>query len=206
VVLDEPIAGLDPVQIVEMRDLVRNLRGEHTVIVSSHILTEISETCDRILVIKEGEIRWQGSESELSAQLTHGMRVQVTVRVAGLDAAACEARARQALQGVADVEKVETVEASESGDDLCTLLVTGAADPRDELCRALVGGGVSVLELGRRRELEGLFLELVSEPEETDGRRRRKRKRAADAAEAAAAKLAAAETTAAETGQAKEEA
>ena len=69
VVLDEPIGGLDPVQIVEMRELVRNLRGEHTVVVSSHILTEISETCDRILVIKDGEIRWsRAPRSELSSR------------------------------------------------------------------------------------------------------------------------------------------
>jgi ABC-type multidrug transport system ATPase subunit len=58
VVLDEPISGLDPVQIVEMRELVKNLKGEHTVVLSSHILSEISETCDRILVINSGKIEW----------------------------------------------------------------------------------------------------------------------------------------------------
>ena len=66
VVLDEPISGLDPVQIVEMRELVRSLRGEHTVIVSSHILHEISETCDLILVIRDGQIVASGTEAELS--------------------------------------------------------------------------------------------------------------------------------------------
>ncbi|HVJ13966.1 MAG TPA: ABC transporter ATP-binding protein [Polyangiaceae bacterium] len=172
VVLDEPISGLDPVQIVEMRELVRSLRGEHTVVVSSHILTEISETCDRILVIKDGEIRWQGSEADLSSQLSQGMRVQITLRGG-------EAQARQVLQGIPAVENVETVDAAESGESLVTLVVTAAGDPRDELCRALVGAGIGVLELGRRRELEGLFLELVSEP--VDGERRKKKRRAQEA-------------------------
>jgi ABC-2 type transport system ATP-binding protein len=183
VVLDEPISGLDPVQIVEMRELVRNLRGEHTVVVSSHILTEISETCDRILVIKDGEIRWQGSEKDLSSQLSQGMRVQITLRVPGLDAGGGEARARQVLQSIPSVERVEAEEAAESGEGLVTLVVTAAGDPRDELCRALVGAGIGVLELGRRRELEGLFLELVSEP--LDGERRKKKRRALEAEPAA---------------------
>jgi len=72
VVLDEPISGLDPVQIVEMRELVKNLKGEHTVVLSSHILSEISETCDRILVINSGKIAWSGTESALSAELRQG--------------------------------------------------------------------------------------------------------------------------------------
>src|ERR1044071_9193711 len=55
-ILDEPTSGLDPRQIVEMRAMIRALRGEHTVLLSSHILSEISQTCDRLLIIQEGEI------------------------------------------------------------------------------------------------------------------------------------------------------
>ena len=66
VVLDEPISGLDPVQIVEMRDLVRSLGGEHTVVVSSHILSEIHETCDRIFVIRYGQVVASGTEKALA--------------------------------------------------------------------------------------------------------------------------------------------
>ena len=69
--LDEPISGLDPVQIVEMRELVRSLRGEHTTVLSSHILSEISETCDRLLVIRGGEIVASGSENELAFVIAH---------------------------------------------------------------------------------------------------------------------------------------
>lgn len=69
VVLDEPINGLDPVQIKEMRDLITRLKERHTVLVSSHILTEISQTCDRILVLQEGKLVFNGTEQELSSQM-----------------------------------------------------------------------------------------------------------------------------------------
>jgi ABC-2 type transport system ATP-binding protein len=73
-VLDEPITGLDPVQIVEMRELLRSLKGDHTILLSSHILSEISETCDRILVIKDGQIAAAGTETELTSKLRRGRR------------------------------------------------------------------------------------------------------------------------------------
>jgi ABC-2 type transport system ATP-binding protein len=71
-ILDEPSAGLDPAQIVEMRNLLRGLHGEHTVLISSHFLTEISQTCDRLLVIHNGDLVGQGSEGELASAMGHG--------------------------------------------------------------------------------------------------------------------------------------
>ena len=70
VILDEPINGLDPAQIVEMRKLIRSLRERHTVLLSSHNLTEISASCDRLLVIKDGNLVDEGTEATLSAK--HG--------------------------------------------------------------------------------------------------------------------------------------
>src|SRR6476469_10168301 len=68
-ILDEPTSGLDPVQIVEMRQLIRSLRGSHTILLSSHNLPEISQTCDRLLVIQNGEIVAQDTEQELAKRL-----------------------------------------------------------------------------------------------------------------------------------------
>ena len=79
-ILDEPAAGLDPVQIVEMRNLVRRLRGEHTVLISSHFLAEISQTCDRLLVIQSGEIVAQGTEEEIAAALGTRGEIEVALR------------------------------------------------------------------------------------------------------------------------------
>jgi ABC-2 type transport system ATP-binding protein len=172
VVMDEPIAGLDPAQIVEMRKLVRSLGQDHTVVVSSHILSEISETCDRILVIRDGCVVASGSERELTEQLLHGMRIHVTVRKVGATDPAGEAAAR--LGTVPQVERAEVRPAAEMGQGLATLLVVASGDVRADIAQALVGSGFELLELGRSaRELESVFLELsgaqASEPRATNG-------------------------------------
>src|SRR5207245_7700010 len=64
-ILDEPTGGLDPVQIVEMRELIKRLGGQHTILLSSHILSEISQTCDRLLVIHEGRLAADGTEAAI---------------------------------------------------------------------------------------------------------------------------------------------
>ncbi len=156
VVLDEPISGLDPAQIVEMRALVRSLRGDHTVIVSSHILGEISETCDRLLVIRDGHIVASGTEAELVGQ-QQGVRVELSIR-AGADA---EPRLRAALARVDSAADVVIAPATESGHELLSARVTTDEDHRAAYCRAIVEEGLELIALGRsRRELESVFLEL----------------------------------------------
>jgi ABC-2 type transport system ATP-binding protein len=177
VVLDEPISGLDPVQIVEMRELVKNLKGEHTVVLSSHILSEISETCDRILVINSGKIEWSGTESELSVALRQGGRVAITVRVAEASTEAAQARAMEIARAVPGVSSVEAADASETGPGIASISVRGEGDLRDALCRALVRADVSVLGLGREQELESMFLELLGETGEGAPVRRKKKRR-----------------------------
>jgi ABC-2 type transport system ATP-binding protein len=160
VVLDEPISGLDPVQIVEMRDLVRRLAGEHTVLVSSHILGEISETCDRILVVGDGKIVASGSEAELTAELSGSNRVTLTVRcpVAG------RARLEQALGAVAEVTSVQETAATEAGQDVCSYQVGSRSEVRERLVAAAVSAGAGVLQIVRaERELESVFLRLAGE-------------------------------------------
>jgi ABC-2 type transport system ATP-binding protein len=170
VVLDEPISGLDPVQIVEMRGLVRNLGGDHTVVISSHNLTEISETCDRILVIRDGQIVASGTEAELSAQLGQGVRVDITLRLPAAGSAA-----EDVLRSVEGVRAVEAVDATEPGDRVATYHVSAERDVREALCRAAVGANFGILSLSRgERELESVFLEL-SRP--AAGARRAKKKR-----------------------------
>lgn len=162
VVLDEPISGLDPVQIVEMRQLVRQLGGKHTVIVSSHILSEISETCDRILVIQDGEIVASGTEAELSSKLLEGVQVRIVVRVPESDAAGAEARAKSILGSVDGVRGVERTTTPETGDGLACLRVDASGDVRPHLVKALVTAGIDVLEMSRHdNELESVFLRLA---------------------------------------------
>jgi ABC-2 type transport system ATP-binding protein len=150
-ILDEPTAGLDPVQIVEMRNLVRRLRGEHTVLISSHFLSEISQTCDRLLVIQSGEIVAQGSEDELAASLGNPGEIEVTVR----------GPAPKAVEIVRQVAGVLEVQASEAGQDVL-LRIRANQDRRAELARALVQAGHDLLRLEQSASrLESIFIELA---------------------------------------------
>ncbi|HET9929638.1 MAG TPA: ABC transporter ATP-binding protein [Polyangiaceae bacterium] len=169
VVLDEPISGLDPVQIVEMRELVQSLRGDHTVIVSSHILSEISETCDRLLVIDNGRISWSGTEKQLFAELGQGMALNVTVRGASQ-------RALEVIGAVPGVQGVEGVPPSEAGDGILTLQVSANSDVRDAVCRALVAANLPVLELVRRQGLESMVLKLLGGDDAAARRKNRKKR------------------------------
>jgi ABC-2 type transport system ATP-binding protein len=155
-ILDEPTRGLDPVQIVEMRTMLRDLKAEHTVLISSHILTEISETCDRLLVLGQGEIIASGSETELSAGLLESTQIRVGV---ALPDEAAPADAKLCIEGVEDVTSVAEPDLE---DGAHIFEVTSSKDARAEIVRALVRAGFDVVHLDRsRRELEQIFLELV---------------------------------------------
>ena len=125
-------------------------------IVSSHILSEISETCDRLLVIEDGRIAWSGTESQLSQEFDRGMQIEVTTRDA------TEGRVSELLKGVAGVQSVESLPPSEAGEGVVTPRVVASTDVRDAVCRALVQANLSVLGLVRRRELESMVLQLLS--------------------------------------------
>src|SRR6185295_3301100 len=157
-ILDEPITGLDPVQIVEMRELLRSLKGDHTILLSSHILSEISETCDRILVIKDGQIAAAGTESELTSRLRKGgFRADFSV---GAEGEGGGGRARAAIEGMAGVTSVELVTQAEPG--ALTLRVEAEHDVRADVCRELVKAGLDILQVGAgERVLESVFLELA---------------------------------------------
>ncbi|HSP20162.1 MAG TPA: ABC transporter ATP-binding protein [Myxococcaceae bacterium] len=150
--LDEPANGLDPVQNVEMRALVRSLRGDHTVLVSSHILPEIAQTCDRLLVIRDGELVAQGSETELEERL--GVRAGVELEIDGPEELV--AAALRAVPGVRGV----SVHAAPAGRVLLRVEADDALRP--ELARAAVGAGARIFRLDVSTDrLESLFLKLA---------------------------------------------
>jgi ABC-2 type transport system ATP-binding protein len=162
-ILDEPTGGLDPVQIIEMRQLLRQLRAEHTIDLSSHILTEISETCDRILVLRAGEIVAAGTEAELSRDLLGPMQIEVSVRPPAI---VDPERLQQLFRSVDAVTTVERISPREPGPGVVTFRVEADRDVRESLSRALVQAGVGILEIVRnRRELESIFLRLTGDDE-----------------------------------------
>lgn len=151
-ILDEPTGGLDPVQIVEMRELIRQLKGEHTVLVSSHILGEISQICDRYLVIQQGEIIARGSEAELSGLLGGGGAVELDV--AG--------SAQHAIDVIKAVPGVGDVTLDKLDGEVATLRVAVTGEQRAALVKALVQANLGVLRVDKAAaRLENIFLKLT---------------------------------------------
>jgi ABC-2 type transport system ATP-binding protein len=158
VVLDEPISGLDPVQIVEMRALVRQLGESHTVIVSSHILSEISETCDRLLVLRDGVIVASGTEEELSQSMLEGIRIEVTVRADSGDLA----RILGVLRSIPDVVSAGAISALERGQRVQSFEIQAKRDVREQVGASLLQAGFPLLAMQRTEsELEDVFLKLA---------------------------------------------
>jgi ABC-2 type transport system ATP-binding protein len=155
-ILDEPTSGLDPVQIVEMRELIQKLKGEHTILVSSHILAEISHICDRYLVIQQGEIIAQGTEAQLSQQMGSSSTVEIEIRGSA-------ALAREQLQSVPGVATVEVVLDSVASS---RLLVTVESEIRPALVKVLVHANCEVLRVDKSAaKLENIFLKLTQTKE-----------------------------------------
>ena len=98
-ILDEPTIGLDPIQIIEIRNLIRGLAGGRTIILSSHILQEISATCQRVIIINKGGVVAMGTQAELSSRMGHGGELQVRVR-GDRDAVAAKLRALPEIESV----------------------------------------------------------------------------------------------------------
>jgi len=156
-ILDEPTRGLDPMQIVEMRNLIHDLKQNHTVLISSHILTEISQTCDRLLVLGHGRIIGAGSETDLAASESEIRQVTVTIRPpAGEDPKAQIRKVLAAIDGVSSV-----ADPYEQGGGLSFALST-TKDCRADVSRAVVQGKLDLLKLDyARSELENTFIRLV---------------------------------------------
>ncbi len=165
--LDEPISGLDPVQIVEMRELVRSLRGEHTTVLSSHILSEISETCDQLIVIRDGEIVAAGSESELTERGSAGTQAVIVLIAGGAEADPSTrlAEATSVLEGIDGVRGVAEIDHPDLDEGTISLKVTADVEVRHAVCRALVAADIDVYGIERPRVLEDVFIELTSKGE-----------------------------------------
>ncbi len=157
-VLDEPTAGLDPEQVAEVRRLIRHLRGERTVILSTHILSEVEATCDRVIIINHGRILAVDTPRNLNQRLRHTSQIHLEVRAAA-DVVASRLRA---IPGVLQVDAA--LDAAEGGS---AFVVTTEKDRdlRAELAAAISAAQWPLLELRPVfLSLEDIFLSLVAEP------------------------------------------
>ncbi len=160
-ILDEPMVGLDPKQIIEMRDLIRGLSGKHTVILSSHILSEISAVCDQIMILSRGKLVADGTPEELEAMMQEKAEVAVTVL-------AEKEQAETVLVQMKEIEAFTVESGEETGSIVLHITAKDNADIRKKLSVALASAGLPILSMNlSKKSLEDIFLELTG-TEESD--------------------------------------
>jgi ABC-2 type transport system ATP-binding protein len=159
-ILDEPTAGLDPKQIIETRELIKELAGDHTIILSTHILPEVSQTCQRVVIINKGHVVAVDTPDNLTSRLQGSSTLYVQIDSIGADPT-------PALSLVAGVMRVAEADRKNG---VVGYEVESEHDIRRELARTIVGSGWGLLELRpTRMSLEEIFLSLTTEEPSTTG-------------------------------------
>ncbi len=154
IILDEPTVGLDPAQVIEIRKLIRELGKTHTVILSSHILSEVQAVCQQVLILSKGHLVATGTPEQLSEKLSAGSALRATV----LGEKNVVLSAVRNLPGVRDV----SVESEENGEITFIVECTDSTDRRAAVSKALTKAGCTVLALAvESKSLEDVFLELT---------------------------------------------
>lgn len=151
-ILDEPTVGLDPGQIIEMRELIRELSSRHTVLLSSHIMQEISAVCDEILIINRGRLIACDTPENLMKQMMQGNGVYLLAK----------GEKERLLEAVQRIESVERIEEQEAAEGMTAMNVYATEDIREGLFFALAGISCPILEMrSLSNTLENAFLALT---------------------------------------------
>ncbi len=173
IILDEPTVGLDPRQIIDVRNLIKSLAGTHTIILSTHILPEVSMTCSRVAIINKGKVVATNTPENLMTELTGNSSYELEIEGEF-------ATAQQVLQNIPSITAVESITAMGTtyhslADNRTCLRVTfqPGTEPGRDIAVTLVNAGLGIYEMRRvSATLEDAFLELTTEeknlPTETD--------------------------------------
>jgi ABC-2 type transport system ATP-binding protein len=158
-ILDEPTMGLDPRQIIEVRQLIKELGGDHTIILSTHILPEVSVTCERVVIINKGKIAAVDTPENLTVRLKGSEKIYLEVE-------GPVGQVEQKLKQVPDVTAV-SVETGGNGKNSFFVESETKTDIRSQLAAAITGSGFGLLEMRRvGLSLEEIFLQLTTEEAE----------------------------------------
>lgn len=159
IILDEPTVGLDPKQIIEIRELIKKLGENHTVILSSHILTEISAVCDHVFIISKGKLVASDATENLINLMSTEQNIDI---IAKCD----EAVARQVIENVSDVKEVKFEQPEEDYTVKFVVRAQKGCDIREGLFKAFCDRNITLLEMHSAvKSLEDVFLELTGEGE-----------------------------------------
>lgn len=157
IILDEPTVGLDPKQIIDIRELIKSLAGKHTVILSSHILSEVQEICDHILIIHHGKFIASGTPEELERRV-RGNTLELTIKCS--DSAAAEST----LSEISGIKELKFISSSCGETKLSVTPNDPDADLRESIFRACVRADTPILEMHHAgTDLERVFLDLTSD-------------------------------------------
>ncbi len=156
-ILDEPTVGLDPNQIREIRELIKNMAGQRTVILSTHILPEVSMICERIIIIHEGRIVASDAVGQLRKRLARSQQIQLTI----------EAPSDQINDALAELQGIQKIESKESVDSEGLCVVSIEAEPqkdlRPDIANRIVGKGWKLFELqSLEPTLEDIFVNIIA--------------------------------------------
>lgn len=155
IILDEPTVGLDPKQIIEIRQLIRELAKEHTVILSSHILAEIQEVCDYIMIISKGHLVASDTPENLEKALSNQRQTELVAKGE-------MEKVQQILEGLEGIQKVEVTEGKEEGTTRVTFTSNPGMDSKEELFYAFAEAKCPILQIvDSQTSLEDVFLELT---------------------------------------------
>lgn len=154
IILDEPTVGLDPKQIIEIRDLIKKLGEKHTVILSSHILTEISAVCDHVFIISKGKLVATDSTENLLDQMSGAQEIELTVR--------SEADRAKAL--LEEIEYVDHADLKDAKEGSILIRAKSGNDIREEVFQLMAENHIPVLEMRTvTKSLEDVFLQITQE-------------------------------------------
>lgn len=159
IILDEPTVGLDPKQIIEIRELIRNLGQKHTVILSSHILTEIAEVCDYVYIISQGKLVAGDTTQNLISQMSGAQEIELTVK-GDSDALS------EVLRSVEGMDHYQMNSSEKDGLSYVTVYAQKACDIREELFFAFADARLPIMQMNViTKSLEEVFLSLTKEGE-----------------------------------------
>ncbi len=167
IILDEPTVGLDPRQIIEVRNLIKSLAGTHTIILSTHILPEVSMTCSRVAIINRGKVVATNTPENLMTQLTGGSGYELEIE----GEAALAKQVLQKVAGVSLIESIPTAGGHQPQENRAYLRVISqpGKEPGKDIATTLVRAGFGLHELRRvNATLEDVFLQLTTEEKNFD--------------------------------------
>ena len=162
-ILDEPMVGLDPNQIIEIRELIRSLAGEHTIIISSHILSEIESVCDHILILNQGQVMAESETRKLEDENTDAGHLRMVLK-------GDKAEISRILRSTELLKEIQSIKETESGVyEVRALAETGNEDVRDALFVLLAQNQIVVYSLNiEHLSLEDIFIKLTGKEEENE--------------------------------------